>query len=196
MTQLRFLGRHTGYVRQLARGTRLTCRDYVPRWQGDFLEPVDALAALAPLLPAWHDELDAVTWIPGHDGSPGPGYYVAEVVARSLHVPLVEALVRTTQLASAHASADRPSFHAVRQSLVAAPTIASPLDRTLVVDNVIASGATMRGALAVLRDTGYQHLEAFSISVDPLAGCRVYMSEVPRRGDLRYPCIKQGQIAA
>lgn len=196
MTRLRFLGPHTGYVRQLARGTRLVCRDYVPRWQMDYLEPGDALHALPPLLPTWRGEIDAVTWVPGHDGSLGPGFYVAEVLACSLRVPMVEALTRSTKLDSAHASIERPAFNAVRQSLSADPDIVSPQDRILVVDNVIASGATMRGALAVLRGIGCQHLEAFSISVDPLAGSSAYLSGLrqcnwPSRQD-----VKQARIAA
>lgn len=171
MIPLLTLGDHRGYVRQIARGVRLNSRPYVERWQNEYLEPADALLR-AQVLFERPPSVDAITWVPGHDGSPGPGFDLAIALASRWKIPLIECLVRVLPIRSAHSAIRRPSEAESRSSMaVAGP----PRDGVMVVDNVIASGASMAAALSVLEDGGWRGLAALAISVDTNAGSSRYL---------------------
>ncbi|WGX98157.1 hypothetical protein [Nocardioides sp. L-11A] len=174
--QLVTLGPHAGSIRDLARGVRLAARPYVDRWGRDYLEPADALRRASELLPR-PERADAVTWVPGHDGSPGPGHALAAALATSWRLPLRECLLRPHEIPSAHSSGERPGLDSVCDSL--AVTGRHP-GRLVVVDNVIASGANMLGALRTLAAAGRTDLIVMSVSIDATAGSGAHL--VPQGG--------------
>lgn len=178
MITLTTLGLHRGHTRQVARGARLTCRDYVPRWADDYLGPDEVSATLRSRFGHASEPPDLVTWVPGHDGSLGPGYFVAETLARSWNRPLVESLIRVAPLPSAH-DCVRPTL---KQALSSLACVASPhrtTDRLAVVDNVVASGVSMYAAITKLYEDGYESLNPISISADPTAGYQRYFRTHP-----------------
>ncbi len=170
------LGPHIGEVRDVARGVRLAARPYVERWGTDYLEPEEALRRACALLHP-PERADVITWVPGHDGTPGPGYALAAALADRWELPLRECLVRRHEIPSAHSSTTRPSLDRVRASLAVA---CERPGRVIVADNVIASGANMIGALRTLTAAGWPDLIALSVSVDPAAGSGVHL--LPRGG--------------
>jgi hypothetical protein len=76
---------HDGLPLDIARALRTTCRPTSAAWT---TPPLDFDTA-ARHIHNWarhrpQPDADAVTWVRGHDGSPGPGYAFAELVARVL----------------------------------------------------------------------------------------------------------------
>jgi hypothetical protein len=163
--QLVTLGNHEGAPRRLARGLRLTCRPYVERWGNEYETPEDAIRRSARLLSHWIPTADAITWVPGHDGTPGPGHPLAEALGALIHSPVAQLLVRATSLPSAHAAADRPSVLESKLSLEGVPCRKPTRPRVLLVDNVVATGATLAGAALVLDELGY-NVSAAAVSID------------------------------
>lgn len=173
------LGEHKGNARRLARGVRMTCRPYLDRWGFDHLDPDVAVKQCEYDFSTVDKPGDILTWVPGHDKSNGPGHAVAEVLAGLWGVPLVETLKRSCPVRSAHsAPSARPSIDEVRSSLSALdPTALDVVDRTVVVvDNVIASGASVIGSAQLLLDAGFRVDGIVSISVDLSAGSRHYIT--------------------
>lgn len=169
MIPLLTLGPHLGQARRIARGVRLSCRPYVERWGEDFVDPDLALDIFAASLPRI-THFDAVTWVPGHDGSPGPGFYAAESLARLWGIPLKQQLQRVIAIPSAHGASERPSWSSTLMSLEATDECLAPNARLLVVDNVIATGANMCAAVSALVQLGYANVTVATCSVDLSAG--------------------------
>lgn len=162
------LGAHKGITRKMARGIRLASRPYVSRWGADYLEPADALSMACELLPSPRDA-KFITWIPGHDGSPGPGFGLASALSRAWGLPLTESLIRVRHLRSAHSSSCRPSpsesWHSLRP-------YGPPHSDGILVDNVVASGGSMLAAISMLvSEGGWTNLRSVSVSADLTAGC-------------------------
>jgi hypothetical protein len=169
--RLETLGLHQGSARRLARGARLACRPYVARWGDDFEDPSAAIQRSAWVL-ARQPIPDFVTWVPGHDGTPGPGYFLAEALAALWHIPAVDTLERTTVLPSAHAAASRPTVDEVAHSLRVSKRISG---QGILVDNVIASGASISGAMRQLTSANVQIAALASISVDLAGGSHQFV---------------------
>lgn len=182
MNELITFGQHAGTARRLARGVRLACRSYVSRWRDEYLDPAVALSLIEKRFQFVPRTADFVTWVPGHDGTPGPGYYLAACVASAWKVPLIEVLARRNSLPSAHSALIRPTLTAARDSLQVIDW-KSQGSSLLVVDNVIASGASMLGALDTLDAANYRLVSAFAISVDLDAGSRQHI--LSSRGGLQ-----------
>lgn len=163
------LGAHQGLARKVARGIRLASRPYVSRWGTDYLEPADALSMACSLLPS-PDGAKAITWIPGHDGSPGPGFDLARALSHAWGLPLTEGLVRVRHVRSAHSSSCRPSAAESWQSL---RPCGPPRSDGILVDNVVASGGSMSAAISMLvSEGGWTNLRSVSVSTDLTAGCK------------------------
>src|SRR5258705_1905216 len=106
--RLESIGSHDGTARRLARGARLMCRPYVERWGNDYEEPMPAVRRSAWAL-AQQPLPDFIAWVPGHDGTPGPGHYLAQELASLWNVPAIDLLERTIPLPSAHSAVRRPT---------------------------------------------------------------------------------------
>lgn len=176
MIPLYAVGPHEGYARRVARGVRLASRPYVTRWQGDYEDP-DVALKVASFMVERPRKATTITWVPGHDGTPGPGYALAEALAMRWGLRLEEHILRRKFLNSSHDSTTRPTCGEVKRSLQGVPPVSGDSGRhLLVVDNVIASGASMVGSLQSLLDCGWTDIEALSITVDMDAGVRRYLA--------------------
>ena len=191
---LRTLGHHRGNIRRLARGTRLVCRPYVARWCDDFEDPTPAVRRSAWAL-AQQPIPDFVLWVPGHDGTPGPGHYLAQALADLWRVPAIDLLERTEELPSAHNAVQRPTVDEVQQSLRVTKHVSG---HGVLIDNVIASGASSAGAIRLLTEANIAIAAVGCVSVDLDAGSSRFIqrrgktwdfnpfsAECPR-GDLRH----------
>ena len=117
-----------------------------------------------------------MTWVPGHDGSPGPGYAFAELVADAWRLPLVDAVQRTTPVPSAHRSPRRATLDEQVASLHALPTTR----RLVVVDNTATSGTSLHAAIDRL------HAERVVVTAAVTASISRHLTAEPRptrRGD-------------
>jgi hypothetical protein len=144
---LHTIGVHDGLARDIARALRASCRPTSAAWT---TPPLDFDAA-ARRIHDWarhrpQPEADAVTWAPGHDGSAGPGYAFAALVAEAWQLPLVEALHRRTPVPSAHRSTRRATLD---EQLASLHTRRSTR-RLIVVDNTATKGTTLRAVIARL----------------------------------------------
>lgn len=169
MIPLLTLGSYLGQSRRVARGVRLACRPYADRWGEDFIDPGAALRTFAANLPP-DDLFDAVTWVPGHDDSLGPGFYAAAALSRAWKIPLLQQLHRVYLIPSAHNAIVRPSWSLTLGSLEATRDSLLVTSRLLVVDNVIATGANMSAAVSALRKVGHRNIAVATCSVDLNAG--------------------------
>lgn len=174
---LKTLGNHQGLARRLARGTRLTCRPYVARWVADFEDPGPAVRRSAWAL-AQQPIPDFVLWVPGHDGTPGPGYYLAQALSCHWHVPAIELLERTVELPSAHAAVERPTIDEVAESLRVTRHVSG---HGVLIDNVVASGASVAGAIRQLDAAGIAIAAVNCVSVDLAAGSGRFVRRIGNR---------------
>ena len=173
---LQTIGVHDGLARDIARACA-TCRPTPTAWT---TLPLD-LDHAAHHVHNWarrhpQPEADAVTWVAGHDGTPGPGYAFAELVADSWQLPLVEALQRTTPVASVHRSPRRATLDEQVASLHACPTT----QRLIVVDNTATSGTSLHAAIDRL------HAERVVVAAVVTASISRHLTAEPgptRRGD-------------
>lgn len=83
------MGAHAGTARRVARAMRTTCRPVAARW-GDNIADLDETRRLTL---GWLEGLDrrdadVVTWVPGHDGSPGPALLLAHLVGDAWGLPV------------------------------------------------------------------------------------------------------------
>jgi hypothetical protein len=146
------MGTHTGHPRRLARGLRAMCRPAPEHWQGDVTDRDSTTMELT----AWLTSIDrptgdVVTWVPGHDGTPGPGAELATLVSTAWSIPTQQLVERHTPIRSAHTADRRPDHLEQQQTLTAA------LGNTnvIVVDNAIGSGASMSATVAALQAAGH-----------------------------------------
>jgi orotate phosphoribosyltransferase len=117
-----------------------------------------------------------VTWVPGHDGSPGPGYAFAELVADARRLPLVDAVQRTAPIPSAHRSTRRATLDEQVASLHARATSR----RLVVVDNTATSGTSLHAVIDRL------HAEGVIVTAAVTASISRHLTATPRptpRGD-------------
>ena len=149
------MGAHNGDARRVARGLRAACRPVPVRWADD----VAGLGEVRRRVLAWLDEgvgapegLDAVAWVPGHDGTPGPAHLLACLVGEVWSLPVAELVTRRVAVPSAWASSRRPSTATQLGSLSAIP---SRRRRLVLVDNTIATGASITAAAAALHAAGH-----------------------------------------
>lgn len=156
------LGLHQGALRRMARGVRMESRPAPPYWGLDYYEPELALRLVCSVS-APPPAVEWVTWVPGHDGSPGPGFALAQALALHWRMPLVESLIRVHSVPSSHASPIRPSFN---QSLRSLQVIGPPRNSLLLVDNVVATGNSMSSCMQALSLAGWSGAQAWSLSVD------------------------------
>ena len=176
MTALHTLGVHDGLARDIARALRATCRPTPSVWAVPLLEDDAARCVHNWARRHPQPEADAVTWVPGHDGSPGPGHVLAELVADAWHLPLVDAVQRTTPIPSAHRSPRRATLDEQVASLHACPTT----QRLIVVDNTATSGTSLCAVIDRL------HAERVTVVAAATASISRHLTTTPRskrRGD-------------
>lgn len=77
------IGVRAGTPRRLARGLRATCRPVPRRWADELADDGE----VRRIVLGWLGGLDAIAWVPGHDGSGGPGYRFASLVGEAWSVP-------------------------------------------------------------------------------------------------------------
>lgn len=143
------IGDHHRVAKQLSQGLRSICRRPPGRWQDLYPNRDETLTAIHGWLATIAPTGTHVTWVPGHDASPGPGHLLAAVVADTWNLPLVELIERSHHLRSAFANPhQRPTAVEQRSSLRATT---GRFDGVVVlVDNTIATGATISAAVDVL----------------------------------------------
>jgi hypothetical protein len=148
------MGAHVGNARRVARGLRAACRPVPARWADEVAD----LGEVRRRVLAWLDgglaapeALEAVAWVPGHDGTPGPAHLLACLVGEAWSLPLVELVTRRVAIQSAWA-ARRPSTAAQLGSL---SVICDERRRLVLVDNTIATGASITATSTVLRAAGH-----------------------------------------
>ena len=163
------MGTHAGDPRRIARGLRAACRPLPARWADEVAD----LGEVRRRVLAWLDGgvgapegLDAVAWVPGHDGTPGPGHLFACLVGEAWSLPVVELVTRRVVLPSAWATPRRPSIAAQLASL-SAP--ASVRRRLVVVDNTVATGASITATSTALQAAGHDVAAHLSVTCSAVA---------------------------
>ena len=156
------LGPHHGNAALVAKALRTVTRSTPIRWtrtQADLDTAALAVATWAALLDL--SDVDALCWIPGHDGTPGPGHTTAAIIAAATGLPLIDACQRRTHTDSACLVGRIHWTHHART--MHTPSRHRP-QRLALIDNTIATGHTARGAVAVLAAAGHNvtHLLAAS----------------------------------
>ena len=164
------VSRHSGYARSVARGIRALCRPRDPAWGGRALPSEDECRAfVVRAFSSLACPGEVVTWVPGHDGSNGPGHFVAQWLGGLWRLPVRELFSRSVPLPSAHDCSVRPTLLEQVASLAVLGDCIPLKARVVVVDNVVASGSSMLGCLAVA--------ERHAIRVSALACVTVDMSK-------------------
>ena len=174
---LHTIGVHDGLARDIARALRITCRPAPSAWATSPLD-LDTAGRHAHNWARLHPqpEADAVTWVPGHDGSPGPGYAFAELVADAWRLPLVDAVQRTAPIPSAHRSTRRATLDEQVASLHTRATSR----RLVVIDNTATSGTSLHAVIDRL------HAEGVIVTAAVTASISRHLTATPRptrRGD-------------
>lgn len=147
------LGAHHTDAGLVAKAMRTATRPTPRYWTR---QPVSFESAAAALT-RWangvdlHD-VDALCWIPGHDGTPGPGQPTASVLAAATGLALLDACHRTTTTTSACGGGRHHWTHHART--MHSPSRHRP-QRLALVDNTIATGHTARAASVILTAAGH-----------------------------------------
>lgn len=157
------MGDHQGRTRAIARTiTQLTRprRDY---WH-DCLPLSEAVSEVRQRFSRVRPKADAICWVPSHDASFGPSQSFADLLAELWGIPKAECLVRRRAIKSAHRSASRPSFG---EQVTTIDGIApATTTRVILVDNVVATGASLLAGKTVLEQAGLAVRMMCSLSVD------------------------------
>lgn len=183
------MGTHTGQPRRLARGLRAMCRPTPEHWQGD----VTDLGSTTVELTAWLTSIDrptgdVVTWVPGHDGTPGPGAELATLVSAAWSIPARQLVERHTPIRSAHSAGTRPDQREQQQTV----TAVTGHTKVIVVDNAIGSGASMSATVAALQAAGY-HVTAIVTVTRPQPTTAPASDRPTRR---RVAGVSSGEVGA
>ena len=169
---LHTIGVHDGLARNIARPLRITCRPAPSPWA---TSPLD-LDTAGRHVHDWasrhpQPEADAVTWVPGHDGSPGRGYALAQLVADAWRLPLVDAVQRTAPIPSAHRSTRRATLD---DEQVASLHARATNRRLVVVDNTATSGTSLHAVIDRL------HAERVIVTAAVTASISRHLTTTPR----------------
>ncbi|MEQ1698954.1 MAG: DUF6349 family protein [Ilumatobacteraceae bacterium] len=166
LTNVRWIsmGAHTGQPRRLARGLRAMCRPVAEHWQGDFTDRDTTTVDLSAwLIGVDRPAGDVVTWVPGHDGTPGPGAELAALLSTAWSIPTMPLVERHTPIRSAHTADSRPDHLEQQRTLTAVTGHAN----VIVVDNAVGTGASMSATVAALEAAGH-HVTAIVTVTRPV----------------------------
>jgi phosphoribosylpyrophosphate synthetase len=160
-------GNHAGEWRRISRGIRAMCRPVLSRWDADFAAEAAAVDRVREAFANVPPPGDILVWVPGHDGSGGPGYELARILSKVWSIPMWDVVQRSHLMPSAH-SADivRPTKEQQELSMYVGPSTLFMNRRFVVVDNTIASGSSMAGAVSALRRQSAAVAAAVAISID------------------------------
>ena len=169
MTAITAMGTHDGYRRLVTRGVRAIARG--PLLEGTYETPQRTINAIRRWAAATTPTGHVLTWVPGHDGTGGPGRVLAEILADVWQLPVADLVTRTRPLVSAHASGlKRPSLEQQHATMTAHHR--PPAADVVIVDNTIASGASITAAVDALTCTG--------INVTSLVAITSALIDIPR----------------
>ena len=151
---IRTLGPHHGPAGLIAKALRTVTRPAPIRWTRTPAD-IDTAAVTLHRWAALLDltDVDALCWIPGHDGTPGPGHTAADIIATATGLPMLDACQRRTHTESACLVGRLHWTHHART--LHAPSRHRP-QRLALIDNTIATGHTAQGAAAVLTAAGHE----------------------------------------
>ena len=163
------MGTHAGDARRIARGLRAALAPPPALWADEVAD----LGEVRRHVLAWLDSdldapdgLDAVAWVPGHDGTPRPGHLFACLVGEAWSLPVVELVTRRVVLPSAWATPRRPSLAAQIASCSAVP---HERQRLVLVDNTIATGASITATSTTLLAAGHDVAAHLTVTCSAVA---------------------------
>lgn len=158
-------GRHEGELAEVARGLRAACRPVPARWRGQYSDMQSVRSLIASTFESVIPPKDSIiTWVPGHDNSGGPGSVLGAILSELWGIPGHQIIDRVDVASSAFESACHPP---ARELIPTLRTVGcSSATDVIVVDNVVASGASMGACCEVLTRAGWRVRMALAVTID------------------------------
>jgi hypothetical protein len=160
------LGPHKGEARQIERGFRTLTRRVQPHWNEEYYKSDQAISKIRKNYLMEQSYGDYITYVPSHDGSLGPSEKFAFLLSELWEVPVKQILVRVKPIKSAYYSTVRPSKDQQNDSMEVIKNYDLCDKKIILVDNVIASGATIAAALSASVKGGYNFSSIYCLTID------------------------------
>lgn len=160
------LGRHIGKARQIERGFRTLTREIQPNWNGEYIKSDQAISEIRKHFLMVKPYGDYITYVPSHNCSLGPSEKLAFLLSELWEIPVKQILVKVKPMKSAYDSIIRPSKEQQQDSMGVIKHSDLFDKKMILVDNVIASGATIAAALSASIIGGYSFSSVYCLTIE------------------------------